>query len=306
MKKFLFGLLALVGLAGIVTAQQLDFSPAPAVAPIKGTGATITASTPLIDVSQTWNSGAVTFNAGKINITDTASASASTLLDLQVGSASKFRVLKGGAIQLDNTTAGIERSGGYLMFNTSGGTIAATAPGGIQTNGAFSYQWSQGAVGDTTDLILARDAANSLAQRNGTNSQTANFYDTYTSSSDYHRIAIKTARATLSNVSGASVTATSLIPDGAVLVGLTTKVTTGLGTSNGTTGYQVGDGSDADRWGAVVGTASGTSSDNRDWTAGTITGFTAAQNVVITAVGGNFNGTGVIYVSAQYLIGQSD
>ena len=90
------------------------------------------------------------------------------------------------------------------------------------------------------------------------------------------------------------------------MVGVTTKVTTGLGVTNGTTGYNVGDGSDADRWGAITGTAAGTSSDNRDWTVGTIAAFTSANNVVLTAVGGNFDGTGVIDVSVQYLRGEVD
>ena len=160
--------------------------------------------------------------------------------------------------------------------------------------------------GSSADLQIHRDAADTLAQRRTTNAQTFRLYDTYASATDYHRVSIKTARATLSSVSGATVTATNLIPDGAVVVGVTTKVTTGLGTSNGTTGYTVGDGTDADRWGAITGTAAGTSSDNRDWTDGTVTCFTAANNVVITATGGDFNGTGVIYVSVQYLTGECD
>ena len=43
------------------------------------TGATVTASKPLLDMSQTWNAGAVTFAGMKINVTDTASAAGSLL-----------------------------------------------------------------------------------------------------------------------------------------------------------------------------------------------------------------------------------
>lgn len=68
----------------------------------------------------------------------------------------------------------------------------------------------------------------------------------------------------------------------------------------------MGDGSDADRWGAVSGTAQGTSSDNTNATASSVGMFTAAQNVVVTAVGGSFNGTGSIYVAAHYLIAECD
>ena len=112
---------------------------------------------------------------------------------------------------------------------------------------------------------------------------------------------IKTATTLLSAVSGASVTATSLIPGGAFILGVATKVTTGLGTSNGTTGYTVGDGTDADRWGAVVGTTTAAESNNASATANP-TGWTSlGNNVVITATTGNFDGTGAIRVTAFYL-----
>lgn len=54
------------------------------------TGGTVTSSTPVFDMTQTWNSGAVTFSGLKLNITDTASASGSLLMDLQVGGTSRF------------------------------------------------------------------------------------------------------------------------------------------------------------------------------------------------------------------------
>jgi len=228
----------------------------------------------IYDMTDTWNAGGTTFTAIKMNVTDTASAALSLLMDLQVGGATKFSVSKSGYAK--GNFLGVNASG-FLSLNTS-----------------------------TDASLLYGEASNVIAQRNGTNSQTKNIYDTYTSATDYHRLAIKTARATLSNVSGASVTATGLIPDGAVLVGLTSKVTTALGATNGTTGYTIGDGSDVDRWGAVTGIALGTSSDNTNWTSGTIQAFTAAQDVVVTATGGNFDATGVIYLSAQYLMGQCD
>jgi hypothetical protein len=174
-------------------------------------------------------------------------------------------------------------------------------------NGSSNYLgWATNIAEAVADLTLFRDAANTLAQRNATFAQKTNIYDTYTSATDYHRVTIATARATLSNVSGASVTATALIPAGAVVMGVTSKVTTALGTANGTTGYKIGTGADDDRWGAITGTAAGTTSDNRNWTAGTIECFPAATDVIVTAVGGNFDATGVIYLSVQYMTGQAD
>ena len=67
--------------------------------PISGNGATITASTPLIDGTQTWNNAAVTFTGAKLNITDTASNAASLLMDLGTGGGSfvsRFKVDKLG------------------------------------------------------------------------------------------------------------------------------------------------------------------------------------------------------------------
>lgn len=112
---------------------------------------------------------------------------------------------------------------------------------------------------------------------------------------------IKTATTLLSAVSGATVTATNLIPATAFLLGVSTRITTALGTGGGTTGYQVGDGTDADRFGVAAAVTSGTTTKNTDATADPTGWALAARSVVITAVGGNFNGTGAIRVSADYI-----
>lgn len=277
------------------------------------TGETIAADRPF-SLSQTWNNAGVTFTGLKLDITSTASAAASMLLDLQVGGSSALKVLRSGTViagdgsvsapsyaLASGTNTGIYYNGGNLAFTRQGNLVGQVGAANLQFASGYGVEFTFG-----SGPVLLADGIDILAQRRGTNAQTSNHYDTYVSATDYHRLAIKTARATLSGVTGASVTATGLIPDGAVLVGLTSKVTTGLGTGNGTTGYQIGDGSDADRWGAITGTVAGTSSDNTNWTAGTVQAFTSAQDVVVTAVGGNFDGTGVIYLSAQYLIGQCD
>lgn len=65
---------------------------------------TITTSQPWT-FTQTWNDGAVTFSAFLVNITSTASAAASKLLDLQVASVSKFSVDKSGNVAAAGTLA---------------------------------------------------------------------------------------------------------------------------------------------------------------------------------------------------------
>ena len=111
----------------------------------------------------------------------------------------------------------------------------------------------------------------------------------------------RTATTLLSAVSGATVTATNLIPDGAFVIGVSTYVVTALGVSGGTTGYAVGDATDPNRWGDIVGTAIGTDSDNTDATANFTGAYIAADSVIITAAGGNFDGTGAIRVAVHYL-----
>lgn len=100
----------------------------------------ITSSTPGLDATQTWNAGGVTFTGIKLSITDTASAAASLLMDLQVGGASKFKVSKAGLLTLadgiDMTPAGTIAIGtttaSSMFFKTN-----ATLSWGINTSGVF-------------------------------------------------------------------------------------------------------------------------------------------------------------------------
>jgi len=75
------------GYAGVTTGGtgSLDFAQG-----------TKTADEPFIDASVTWNNGGVTFNGIKLSVTNTASATASRLIDLLVGGASVFAVVGPG------------------------------------------------------------------------------------------------------------------------------------------------------------------------------------------------------------------
>lgn len=111
--------------------------------------------------------------------------------------------------------------------------------------------------------------------------------------------------ANVTAAAGATVTATNLIPAKAQLIGIATRITTQLGNGSGTTGYSVGDGSDADRWGVAGAVTVGTVTDQDSATADPSGYFNAANNVVLTATGGNFDGTGVIRVVAAVLTMQA-
>lgn len=61
-----------------------------------GEGGTVTASAPVLDISQTWNNAGVNFTAAKVNVTNTASGSASKLADFQTDGTSQFAFYKNG------------------------------------------------------------------------------------------------------------------------------------------------------------------------------------------------------------------
>lgn len=285
------------------------------------TSGTITTSQPL-SLTQTWSTTA-TYKAIDVNVTDSGPANAASLLmDLRVGGVSKFGVDKSGITRIGGLTMGTlsaldpiivkaGNAGTFLTklygfsqnFFTFGYYGGKTAPGATtSSNGVYAWSNSTTDADTTIDLIVARDAANTLAQRNGTSAQVTRFYDTYTSATDYHRLAIATARATATAMSGATITLTNIIPAGAVVVGVTCKVTTAI---TGATSFDIGTATDVDRFGAAIATALGTTSDNRNWTAGTIECFPTATSLILTANGSNFT-AGAVYVSVQYLSGQAD
>ena len=158
----------------------------------------------VFNMADTWNASGTTFTGIKLNVTDTASAAGSLLMDLQVGGVSRFSVDKAGAITVPSTSgygnSGIRFSGispriyansNILSLNNgSYGAIGADfGASQARINGAVAFGFSNGDVTNALDVILARDAANTLAQRNGTAAQTKRLYGTFTDTSNYRRLA---------------------------------------------------------------------------------------------------------------------
>lgn len=81
-----------------------SYVPAPVSASQFSTSNTPTSNAPAIYVNQTWNNVAVPFTLMYGNVTDSASASTSNLIDLQVGSTSRFKVDKNATISVGSTT----------------------------------------------------------------------------------------------------------------------------------------------------------------------------------------------------------
>lgn len=145
---------------------------------------------PIYNMTDTWNSGGTTFTSIKMNVTDSASAAASLLIDLQIATISKFKVDKSGNTTLA-ATAGINTADGVLILGANNNVAARGGNFGFGSAGSlFWTSASNNAYSGTQDLFLARDAANTLAQRNSTTAQTFNMYKTYTDASNYERLGI--------------------------------------------------------------------------------------------------------------------
>jgi hypothetical protein len=148
-------------------------------------------------------SGNVTLNA--------ASGFTGNLLDLQVNGSSRFKVSNGGVISFGSSgTKTLTQSSTVVTLSDSVDAYAifasyivrdsnsrvALGSVDISLTGATDLGIALGAVSGigwttstassgTVDLRLHRDAANTLAQRNGTNAQTFRVYNTFTSSTNY-------------------------------------------------------------------------------------------------------------------------
>jgi hypothetical protein len=191
---------------------RLSLTTPPANATVlSSTGYSLTGSNAqsMIDLAGTWNtSGTPTLI--KANVTDTASNAASVLMDLQVGGVSRINVVKNGTVNFTgylhnvfSTTynvpnyrvGAIENPTGLGCSGTVTATIISNSVGiigfhfnnGVIVKSNLPISWGSNEVNGAGDTFLYRDAANTLAQRNGANAQAFNIYNTYTSGSVYER-----------------------------------------------------------------------------------------------------------------------
>lgn len=58
----------------------------------------------IYNLTDTWNAGGTTFNAIKMNVTDTASAAGSLLMDLQQSGTSRFKAAKNGSLSINTAS----------------------------------------------------------------------------------------------------------------------------------------------------------------------------------------------------------
>ena len=162
----------------------------------------IAANAPVLNLSQTWNNGAVVFTGITLDVTDTASNAASYLMDLKLGGSSRFQLTKSGSITLSSSGSLTIGSGGFFRFGS--------------------------------DVRLYRDAANTLALRDLANAQTLNVYGTADAGlTNYRRLrsTMTTGGAVTIAAEGLGTGATgntlALSANGTTLVTLSTGITLG-------------------------------------------------------------------------------
>ena len=147
------------------------------------TGATVTTSQPVLDMTQTWNAAGVLFSGLKINITDTASNVLSGALEVQYGGSTYMRVGKGASgysmlwlypvitpTNANPTIASTSTSTYFQSSDTNGfaylGNATAAGLGASSTivriGSGNSFGFTSGAVTTSLDTILTRRGAANL------------------------------------------------------------------------------------------------------------------------------------------------
>lgn len=126
----------------------------------------ITTNAPVLSLSQTWNASGTTFTAIDLNVTSTAAAAASMLMNLRKGGASIFQVRNDGIVSL--------ASGGE--YRTTGGQTVAYTNAGIRAGGtansvALGYAGSASSFGaeiDANGITVGGGLAGIIQFRTGT------------------------------------------------------------------------------------------------------------------------------------------
>ncbi|NBS71729.1 hypothetical protein EBT31_22870 [bacterium] len=175
------------------------------------TTGTATTTKPHVLIEPTGTTSAGWSTSGTGLGVNAASGFAGNLLDLQVNGTSKVYAKASDGLVLNGlyTDSAGSRMGywigdpgnanryGLMQFSvglqyfcawaTNQACLVFNGANGVFVRDIAYFGWTNGAISasSTPDLTLFRDAANTLAQRNGANAQTFRVYNTYTSGTNY-------------------------------------------------------------------------------------------------------------------------
>ena len=189
-------------------------------------GGTVTTSTPILNLSQTWNGAGVAFQGIAFDATLTAgNSTSSSLLNLK----------------RDGITRFFMDSGGTSYF---GGSSAATSTLVVDTNNVLVTLRNNAVLDWMGDTRLYRDAANTLGMRFGTSAQTFRVYNTYSSATVYERGKFEWASNILNigtekGSGGGTARNLALQTDGTTRMTIDTSGNVGIGTTSPTTGTRL-------------------------------------------------------------------
>jgi hypothetical protein len=167
------------------------------------TGGTATTTKPQVVIEPTGTTSTGWSPSGTGFGVNAASGFAGNLLDLQVNGTSRARFTSAGLLrfaapgvydQLIAFGGGYLRNDGVCAANTftiEEGNGFQIASSGVKLSNTSSLGWASGNPLNTgLDVLLFRDAADTLAQRRTTNAQTFRCYGTYTNASNYVRASL--------------------------------------------------------------------------------------------------------------------
>jgi len=199
---WLNGLISRIGAGSIGIGAGVTFTqPNANQRVLSSTGYSLTGSdaTSMLSFAGTWNTTG-TPTLLDFNVTDTASHAASLLWNLRVDGTSVFNVRKSGGVKVKAaysasdvaigpaSNLGFVWSGNNLFYISSGGAKLAVENYTLLVGSSGSFGFAPSTVDvASADTFICRDAADATALRNGTNAQTFNIYNTYTSGSVYER-----------------------------------------------------------------------------------------------------------------------
>lgn len=142
------------------------------------TQGTITTSQPFSTHTATWNDSGVTFVNDFSNVTDTASAAGSLLMDRQVGGTSMFKVTKAGVV---TTGSNIElgHASDTTLSRSSAGVLAVEGTSVSLNSTSATHTAGTVELGAATDTTLARSAAGTVTIEGNTVQTSADFLKSY-------------------------------------------------------------------------------------------------------------------------------
>jgi hypothetical protein len=242
---------------------------------ITSTLGTVTADTPALTITETWNNGAVVFNAIKVNITNTGSSGGTVstgsttdarLIDLQVGGATKFKVGQNGGGGWESVISGRCHASSFDDDPTAGGANWSHNSDNHAFANSTYIHWYSGLVGSgSSDIGLKRNAAGVLEVNTGYgNSGTygemvaKSFRFGAPTSANGQYLAAKSLTELTTIAASATTDTTIQMPAKSIILGVSVRVTTAIPTA---ANFSVGDSGSAARFSTAAVSSSANSTD---------------------------------------------